>query len=216
MKNNYLSIIKILIISVFAYLFLEQNKSANSDNQFDQEIFFDTLIEEGLIFSQDFFNESLSDQRMIVVTSAVNAHFSRYVISQLLLFNKTSNSTPIDIYIRTEGGWEGDAFAIIDTMRSIEAPVNIHAIGEVHSSGLMILAAATGKRIVYPYTMLGFHALDEDEGKIYEERYLNLWKELANLPQEWLDRRDYEMLYFTPEQALEYKVADILISKPQI
>ena len=150
------------------------------------------------------------DNRIIVTTYGVNSKFSQNIVSQLLILNRLSKNESIDLYIRTEGGWEADAFAVIDTMRSIDAPVNIHAIGEVHSAGIMILASGTGNGVVYPNTILGFHTLGEDEDDLFGERYLSFWENYAKLPDSWLSRKDDEMLYFTAKEAIEYGIADVL------
>ena len=156
------------------------------------------------------------ENRIIVTTYDVNSKFSQNIVSQLLILNRLSKNESIDLYIRTEGGWEADAFAVIDTIQSINAPVNIHAIGEVHSAGIMILASGTGKRIVYPNTILGFHTLGEDEDDLFGERYLSFWENYAKLPEGWLSRRDDEMLYFTAKEAIEYGIADVLFPERMI
>ncbi len=177
---------------------------------FDADSLTDALVDTGL-FSHELSKDSLNlSRRMIVVTSNVNAHFSKSLISQLLILNKLSGTEPIDLYLRTEGGWVADAFAVIDTIQSIEAPVNIHALGEVHSSGLMILTSGTGDRIVYPHTILGFHALDLSEEEIYNERLDSFWRQYADLPEECLARTFDSFFYFTPEEAVKYKVADFV------
>lgn len=172
----------------------------------------DALVDAG--FELPVAGNGVDGSRTIVLTTDVNAHFARTLIRRLLALDQVSPGTPIDLYLRTEGGWEADAFAVIDTIRHLRSPVNVHAIGEVHSSGVMILAAATGSRNVYPNTILGFHVMGEDEAKIYEQRYLGLWRRFASLPPEWLARRDKEMLYFTAQDALRYKVADVVLPEP--
>ena len=220
MKNTYLlgviaylAGVIVLVALVGSYLISEKN-SLDSVSIVDERELADSLVESGMRFFKDSVSENLLEERVLVVTSGVNAYLSHQLISQLILLDRQSSSEPIDLYIRTEGGWEGDAFAIIETIRQIQAPVNIHAIGEAHSSGLMIFVAATGRRIVYPNTILGYHALGFDEDEIYMDRYLKLWEDFAELPQEWLDNRQAEMFYFNAEQALEYKVADQLQSRP--
>ena len=209
MKEYLFRIVAIcLLISCCYFVF---HKEGEHDS-FDSKDLADTLIDAGfnptgvLTYSVD------SDKRVIVITTDVNAHFSSHVVSRLLFLNNLSSTEPIDLYLRTEGGWEADAFAVIDTIQSIKAPVNIHGIGEVHSAGSMILASGTGDRVVYPNTILGFHSLGDDEDDIFGRRYINFWKRSANLPAEWLTRRDSEMIYFSPEKAIKHGVADILVS----
>ena len=178
------------------------------DYYYDTECLIDYAIEQGLAPQNVEQREALLSQRKIVTTIGVNVISSQEIMSSLLRLNGEDPQAPIDLYLTTLGGWEIDAFAIIDVMCSLEAPVNVHAVGESHSAGLMLLAAGTGERIVHPYTILGFHTAADDEDEIYLHRYQNFWREKAKLPESWIERLDDEMLYFTAEQAIEYAVAD--------
>ncbi|MEM7600721.1 MAG: ATP-dependent Clp protease proteolytic subunit, partial [Verrucomicrobiota bacterium] len=129
-------------------------------------------------------------------------------IAQLLALDLDDTNRPIDFYLRTEGGWEADAFAVIDTIRSIRSPVNVHGMGEVHSAGAMIIAAGTGKRVVYENTILGFHEAGPDEEEPFKSRYIEFWRQHAELPEHWLNSINEEMRYFNAEEAIEMKVAD--------
>lgn len=201
---------RIFFVVLLGIVFVSVRSWTSEGNSIDSESLVDALVDTGL-FSNELSKDSLNlSERIIVVTSNVNAHFSKTIITQLLLLNKRSTSEPIDLYLRTEGGWIADAFAVIDTLRSIEAPVNIHALGEVHSAGIMILAAGTGKRIVYPYTILGFHAMDKSEDEIFNKRLDGFWRDVATLPDEWLARTYDSFFYFTPEEAVKYNIADFI------
>jgi ATP-dependent protease ClpP protease subunit len=164
-------------------------------------------------------DEELLTDRKILITTDINANVSRKLVRQLLLLDSRDPAAPIDLYLRTQGGWEADAYAVIDVMRHLEAPVNVHALGEVHSAGCMILAAATGRRIIYPHTIVGFHAWDAASGLNTDDemnelmargRYINFFREFADLPEHWLDRNDGQMLNMNPRQAIKYRVADVI------
>ena len=156
----------------------------------------------------------LPDQmRTIIITTDINAQCSQQVIKKLLYLNQLSSKKVIKLYLRTEGGWEADAYSIIDIMQSIEAPVEVHAMGDVFSSGLMILAAATGKRYIYENTLLGFHALEQDETALVAKRYNDFWEKYTALPKSLTSLSNGEMEYLSGEQALKYKIADEIIEK---
>jgi ATP-dependent Clp protease protease subunit len=186
-----------------------QNSQVNFENLTDH------LVDAGFNFPESQQELELLEQRKILITTDINAHSSRSVIQKLLILNARDANAPIDLYLRTEGGWEPDAFSVIDTMHSTTAPVNVHAIGGVHSAGLMITTTATGQRIAYQNTIFGYHSLDDDETEEWEKRYLKLWETHGKLPNEWIEQRDDEMLYFTAKDAIKYGVADQLVeSKP--
>ncbi len=186
--------------------------STRESATFDPEHAFDLLIDSGFHLRESQQNLELLDQRKILITTGINAQSSRIIVEKLLLLDGRDSSRPIDLYLRTEGGWEADAFSVIDTMHSIQAPVHIHAMGEVHSAGLMILTAGTGQRIVYPNTILGFHATDPGDGELWQERYEQLWIERSQLPRHWIEQRDGDFQYFTAAEAIEYGVADMIVS----
>ena len=156
----------------------------------------------------------LPDQmRTIIITTDINAQCSQQVIKRLLYLNQLNSNKVIKLYLRTEGGWEADAYSIIDIMQSIEAPVEVHAMGDVFSSGLMILAAATGKRYIYENTLLGFHALEQDETALVAKRYNDFWEKYTALPKSLTSLSNGEMEYLSVVQALKYKIADEIIEK---
>jgi len=208
-------IVKILLICLgmlLMYIFLDMIEEPDADC----EDIVETLVDSGFELSSDREKSDLLDNRIIVITTDINANSARMIISRLLLLEKKDAGAPIDIYLRTEGGWEADAFSIIDAISNLGPSVHIHALGEVHSSGCMIFAAATGNRIVYRNTILGFHTPAEDEDKIFLARYVRFWKKYANLPKEWLNRTDEEMIYFNARDAIKYGIADILYTEDKI
>ncbi|MEM6820385.1 MAG: ATP-dependent Clp protease proteolytic subunit [Verrucomicrobiota bacterium] len=219
MPNNIVTT-AILIVILGTYFFISQliavwgSFFVISQNQepfeFDYESLSDAFIDAGFEPTSHPEDTRLLEKRILIVNTDINAVSARSLIRKLLLLDRQNSKLPIDLYLRTEGGWEADIFSMIDTMRSIKAPVNIHGIGEVHSSGSMLLAAATGRRVVYPHTILGFHTLGVDEDPIFENRYINFWKAHAKLPEKWLERDDDEMIYFSPQEALDYGVADTI------
>lgn len=182
--------------------------TSQSENETDFIEVVDAVIDAGMDSPVDLNSPGFFERRVILSTSDVNAAFSRNVIAQLLALDADDKTKPIDFYLRTEGGWEADAFAVVDAIRSIQAPVNIHGLGEVHSAGSMILAAGTGTRFVYENTLLGFHSAGPGEEPLFEARYIEFWKKHANLPTHWIENRDEEMFYFTAKEAIEMGVAD--------
>lgn len=201
---------KILLLGLVVGALIYYNHSLKEDDAFDSVEFADSLIQAGFETSVDPVEATLLAERTIVMTTDVNENSSRSIIRRLLLLEARNPGAPIDLYLRTEGGWEADAFAIIAAINAITSPVNIHAFGEVHSAGVMILSAGTGDRIVYPDTLLGYHALDGDEDELFRDRYINLFKKHAKLPPEWLARADGELEFFDAPRAISLGIADRL------
>ncbi|MDF1658439.1 MAG: ATP-dependent Clp protease proteolytic subunit [Verrucomicrobiales bacterium] len=205
MKINILHPILIGVVAGAMIYFINWQAPEYSTDYIDVV---DAIVDTGIHNSVDLESPGFLGRRAIISMTDVNANFSNSIIAQLLTLDRENSNQAIDLYLRTEGGWEADAFAVIDIIKSIKAPVNVHALGEVHSAGAMILAAGTGERVVYENTILGYHETGPDEDELFQSRYLEFWKKHADLPQEWLESRDEEMRYFTAQEALEMRVAD--------
>jgi ATP-dependent Clp protease protease subunit len=162
-------------------------------------------------------DDPLLKSRTIVVTSNINEYTAQDVSTRLLYLNAVDSQRPIDLYLSTQGGWVDSAFTIIDTMDLIQAPVNTWAIGGCYSAGTLILAAGA-RRYATANAMLMIHAsLDEDPKRPYSyerlalERYERVWRERADLPDDWFPMVGGEEYYLSPQQALEFKLIDEIV-----
>lgn len=209
--HKFVSILlKVVLIGAIVLLLYKDEVHRQPMVDFENTI--DQFVDAGFHPNISRLEEELLNHRKIVITTGINAFSSKRIIEGLLLLNARDKNASIDLFIRTEGGWEADAFSIIDTIGSIQAPVNVHAIGDVHSSGLIILAAGTGERFVYENTVIGFHSTEADDEEPWKSRYKSFLDGHSKLPPEWLSREDGSFEYFTAVEAIEYKVADRLIT----
>ncbi|MEM8943956.1 MAG: ATP-dependent Clp protease proteolytic subunit [Planctomycetota bacterium] len=174
----------------------------------DQNI--DAGYEEMAVLADD----PLLDRRKIVLGHDVNARTAKDVIARLLYLSNVDPEAPIDLYLTTLGGWGDNAFAIIDAMQMIEAPVNTWAVGVCYSSGAMILTAGTGQRHATSNTIIMVHAnsIESDEefsvDTLDTQRYHKLWRDYAHLPEEWFPMVNDDEYYLTAKQALTYGIID--------
>ena len=182
-----------------------------SDSTPDPAQLWDTLADAGGFAITPSVGEELLSQRTIFSNTDINARSAREIASRLLLLESRDPGEPITLYLRTEGGWEADAFTIIDIMNHIQSPVTVIGMGDVHSAGIMILAAATGDRRAFRRTILGYHAPTSHQDGLALERYTTFMEFVSDLPEEWLRMRDDEMKYFTPEEAVTYGVIDSIL-----
>ena len=160
-------------------------------------------------------DDPLLKSRTILVTANINEDTAKQVAARLLYLNAVDPHRPIDLYLSTQGGWIDSAFTIIDAMNLIQSPVNTWAIGGCYSAGALILAAGTGRRFATPNAVLMIHAsLDEDSKRPYSyerlalDRYERVWRDHADLPEEWFPMVGDEEYYLSPEQALQFKLID--------
>ncbi|HWP66962.1 MAG TPA: ATP-dependent Clp protease proteolytic subunit [Candidatus Limnocylindria bacterium] len=173
----------------------------------------DALVDAGAPAAPVDADDPLLAQRLIVITSSINERTVAHVIPRLHYLARTDPRAPIDLVVSTTGGWRDSAFAIIDTMRAIEPPVNTWAVGGCYSAGTLVVAGGTGTRVASPDALLMVHANLEqtDEPFAQErrelEREVRFWREHARLPADW--RLDSGTSYYlTAEEALRYGIVD--------
>ena len=209
MKSQILSVVLAICVVVGIVLFVNRSQPAS-----DPSDIVDTLVDAGIEFSRSQTDTDLLKYRKLVIATDINAVTAKNIINGLLLLDAIDSTAPIDLYIRTEGGWVSDAFAIIDVIESIGAPVNTYAIGGTYSSGAMILAAGTGIRYGYPDSSIMFHAGLYHDGseysgdKVDNHRLNQFWKEHAHVPQEWLKTKTEKTFFLGPDEALKFGLID--------
>jgi ATP-dependent Clp protease protease subunit len=162
-------------------------------------------------------DDPLLRSRKILLFHDVNSRTAKDVSARLMHLDALDPKAPIDLYISTQGGWTDNAFTIIDTMRTMSAPVNAWAVGGCYSAGALILAAATGKRYATENTVLMIHTnLDDAEDsdsyeRLIRERYERVYRERTSLPEEWYPMTDDESHYLSPRQALAFGLIDEVV-----
>jgi ATP-dependent Clp protease protease subunit len=156
----------------------------------------------------------LAGSRTIVLAGGIDAGASRRVIAQLLHLDALDPGRPIDLYLRTKGGWENDAHAICDVMQRIRAPVNTWAVGACLSAGTIVLAGGTGRRRAFPGTVISIHVIeDPGDGKYsspatYRGRAEEFWRRRAKLPESFFPMIGDRTYSLRAEEALELGVID--------
>jgi|GEM_PF-1658561 len=170
------------------------------------------LADSGVEFYENSQEKDLLALRKVFLVSGINTASIKRATQSICLLNELDPDTPIDLYIRSDGGWEDDAFMLIDVIQSSSAPVNTHALGGVYSAGLMISVSATGERIAYPHTLFGYHAVTGNEEALFENRYLDYIRERTQLTKKYLKLKDGEMYYFDLNESKEMGFYDRLNS----
>lgn len=184
------------------------------------EILTDSLIAGGLHPQAINPQDPLLSARTIVIAEGMNEGVARRVVESLLYLDSIDKETPIDLYLYTSGGWLDSAFAIVDVMALIEAPVNVIAVGGCYSAGLVVLVAGTGTRSATENTILSVHAnMDHDAREFKYDRYNedrleSHFKKHAALPEAWYPLSgEPEQYYFDPSQAKSFGVIDEVVAK---
>jgi len=164
--------------------------------------------------------DPLLAQRKIVITHTITERAAKDVVARLFHLDAVDDTSPIDLYISTQGGWPDAAFTIVDAMRMIGAPVNTWAMGGCYSAGAVILAAGTGRRYSTDGAIMMLHAnlADSEEpfsyGRLDRARYEEFWREAANLPAGWYPMTGEAVYYLSPDEALQFGIIDEVLTGP--
>jgi ATP-dependent Clp protease protease subunit len=183
----------------------------------DYEEMWDLLADSGNQVPHVSNDDALIRSRTIVLARDVNANSAHHLITALLRLDREAPGKPIDLYLRTNGGWNDDLFAIISVIESLKSPVNTIATGSTYSAGATILASGTGVRRALPNTLIMVHdnlEVDAEPGsfdRLDADRGVAFWKRRAKLPKSWFTESGDESRYLTAEQALEYGIIDEIV-----
>ena len=168
------------------------------------------------------------DDRVIMLMTPVNNISMTSVISQLLYLNVKDSKKPIHLYISSPGGSVLDGYGIIDTMNLIEAPVYTYTIGLAASMGALIFLNGTN-RYMLPHSELMLHqplggvSGQASDIEITANRIIKMKKDInemiatkCNLDIEKVEKFIDRDRYFNATEAIEYGLADEIISKIEV
>jgi len=203
-----------LVASVLAP---ESGSASLSSDDLDSlaEDVIDEFVDTGLLRQAVRYDDPLlTQQRTILITGGVNSRLAEVVVSKLLYLDALDSTAPIELYVRTHGGWGDDAHAICDVIERIDAPVNTWAIGACRSAGTLILAAGTGTRRALPQSLITIHITEESGNEARSKalasrrRKERFWRARAKLPEDFYPMDCEKSYYLSAEEALKYGIID--------
>ncbi len=173
----------------------------------------------------DIYSRLLKD-RIIFLGTAIDSMVANTMVAQLLLLDSQSKEQPINIFINSPGGEVYAGLAIYDIMQYISAPVYTNCVGIAMSMGSVILMAGEpGHRSALPNSRIMIHAGsagfrgNTPDLEVQAQEVLSLRDVLEGIYFKHTGhskkklRRDMERDNFmSPEQALEYKLIDEIIT----
>lgn len=175
----------------------------------------DQVIEQGVAPPRIAWDDPLLSRRIVLLFGEVNRNSSHDVVAKLLHLGE--GTAPIDLFVRSDGGFADDAFAICDAMRTLRAPVNTWATGACDSAGALIVAGGTGTRRALPHALLSLHFnLDEGDAAWSRERANRIrveefWRGQAELPPEFFPVTADRQFFLSAGEALRLKVVDEIV-----
>lgn len=166
--------------------------------------------------------------RTLFFVGEVTESLVQRTMQQLLVLADLDNKAPIYMVVNTQGGDLHEAFALYDTMKFVSPPIRTIGMGKIMSAGCLILSAGErGYRRIGKNATLMYHSAwggtmgsqweqetDLIEFKRLQQQYDSLisaetGKTLAEVQAlHAIDRVDR---YLTPEQAIAFGFADLLV-----
>ena len=174
--------------------------------------------------SYDIFSRLLKD-RIIMLDGAIDERVSSVLCAQLLFLESQDAKKDITLYVNSPGGLVTAGMAIYDTMQYISADIQTVVVGQACSMGSLLASAGTkGKRLMLPHSRhmihqpLGGASGQATDVEIRANELLRWKKELTEIYQKTtgqpLEKLKADMerdKFMTPEEAVEYGLADRIV-----
>lgn len=178
--------------------------------------------------SYDIYSRLLKD-RIVMLNGPVDDMSANIVTAQLLFLESQNPGKPINLYINSPGGVITAGMGIYDTMQFIKAPVHTTVMGQACSMGSFLAQAGEpGHRNLLPHARHMIHqpsggarGMASDIEISYRE--IMYWKKqltelyvkhnTAGKTYEDFERDMDRDTFMTPEEALEYGLADKIVTK---
>ena len=93
----------------------------------------------------DDFSDDLLAQRRVMIGGALGPAAVSAAVAQLLLLGGQGDD-PVEVVINSPGGSLEDAVGLLDTLRSMRAPLTIDVLGQARGSAAVVVAASPGRR----------------------------------------------------------------------
>lgn len=172
----------------------------------------------------DVYSQLLSE-RIVYLGTEVDDGVANALVAQILHLESQDAEAEINLYINSPGGLVTSVFAVYDTMQFVRAPVATTCIGQAASTAAILLAAgAPGRRAVLPHSRVLLHQPSaRGQGTIPDlilqaEEVIRVRGEAEQVLSlhtgrsvEALRRDTGRDRIFTPEQAVAYGLADVVM-----
>lgn len=175
--------------------------------------------------AMDIYSRLLKD-RVIMLTTDVNENSASIIVAQLLFLEAENPDKDINFYINSPGGSVTAGLSILSTMNFIKCDVSTIIMGEACSMGSLLASSGTkGKRFMLPYSRHMMHSVSSgSKGTVIDMRVqmqetdrLNkmlteIYSKNTNQSVDQLEKDMSRDFFMTPEQSIEYGLADKLIT----
>jgi ATP-dependent Clp protease, protease subunit len=172
----------------------------------------------------------LLGERIVFLGQPVEDEIANVIVAQLIHLEADDPDKEISLYINSPGGSVDAGLAIYDAMQYVRSDVRTICFGLAASMGSLLLAGgAAGKRMALPSSRILIHQpLGGFQGQttdieIHARAALELRKRVDEIyarhtgrPAEELHRDMERDRFFTPAEAVEYRLLDQVIERHEL
>ncbi|MFC1592641.1 ATP-dependent Clp protease proteolytic subunit [Candidatus Omnitrophota bacterium] len=167
-------------------------------------------------------------ERIIMLGMPINDQVANVIVAQLLYLAREDPDKDISLYVNCPGGIIASGLAIYDTMQIIQPDVSTICVGMAASMGTLLLCSgAAGKRYALPNSTIHMHqAVGGAQGQAtdieiaareimrMQDIIRGILAKHTGQPIEKIVHDTDRDFYLNPEQAVEYRLVDEILSKP--
>ena len=164
--------------------------------------------------------DPLLQERTILINTWINELATQKVVTLLTYLNQIDNQEPITLYLTSIGGYTKDAYAIAHAMQASDAPVDTVVLGDCFSACTKVFMSGTGVRKITENSRIAIHTheypFDGDPyspNTILYQREREFFQANSDIPFDWISREE-KFYYLSPEEAINYRLADEIINAP--
>lgn len=164
--------------------------------------------------------------RIVMMHGDVTEQSTASVIAHLLYLANQCNK-PIHLVISTCGGSVDEMFSIYDTIKFLPCPIYTIGLGKIMSAGVPLLASGTkSKRMIGRSSRIMIHPVSGgSSGNVFEQMaeveemkrlhdlLIDIFLSETKMTAKQLDKvmKSGHDFYLTPQQAIDYGIADLII-----
>jgi ATP-dependent Clp protease protease subunit len=168
-------------------------------------------------------------QRKIFLWGAVTDETAKDITEKLLFLEADAPGKEIYFYINSPGGSITAGMAVYDTMQMITSPVTVIVTGMAASMGSILLSGAKkGRRLLYPHSRVLIHQplisgrfigpatdinIQAQEMEKLRSELNQILADASGQPLERINKDTDRDFYLNAKEAIEYGLADKIISK---
>lgn len=169
--------------------------------------------------------------RKIFIEGEINQESSCVFTKKLLLLCKEDDTAPIDILINSPGGEISAGLLIYDCIQSCKTPIRMFCMGTAYSMGALLFACGNHGRYMFPHSELMLHEPLLGSGvrgnassiRSISDSLMDTRKKMNQILAKHTGKTEEEIEkatgfdhYFSPEESIEFGLADEIVSFDKI